>query len=126
MNTITNTGTLYTDNTQSITVTSASGTATVESDEITMTKTADKTDEYYFSGEPITFTITINNSGTLAANGLFFSDTMPNGIVPSSGTDFTVVASVGTVTSSSNPITISGIDIPAGGNATITISGVIA
>lgn len=124
---INNTGELYTNVDQTTLLATASDDFAIGDDGvITMTKVADREDSYYFSGDPITFTITINNTGTLAANDLFFTDTLDANILPVNGTNYNVVTTSGIVTSSTNPITVSGINLPAGGSATITITGVIA
>lgn len=122
-----NTGMVYNSDEARTLLTSASTTFLVADDNtLTMTKTADKENEYYFSGDQITFTITISNNGTVAINDLTFSDTLDEVIVPVSGTEYTVTTTSGTIASSANPITINNIDIPAGETVTIIIVGKIA
>jgi len=125
-NTRTNVGELFTDATQDTLLTTATTTfEVVDSNTITMTKTVDRVGEFYLPGDTITFTITITNNGTIALDGLFFRDVIDEFVEPATGGEFVVTTTSGTVTSYTSPITISGIDIPAGGTVTITISGVI-
>lgn len=127
-----NTGLLYRADDEAVTreqtlIASASATFFVaESCTIRMRKTVDRENEYYFSGDEITFTIVIENNGAVAVNDLFFTDTLDEIVVPLLGDEYTVTTTSGTVTSAVNPITINNIDIPAGGSVTITITGRIA
>ena len=123
----TNNGQLYNDATQTSLVSSAAATFNVLADNtITMTKTVDRPGEYYASGDNITFTITITNTGTLPVNDLFFTDTIDSIVLPVTGNEYTVTATGGTITSLTNPVTVSDIDIGAGGTVVITITGIIA
>ena len=123
----TNNGQLYNDATQTSLVSSAAATFNVLADNtITMTKTVDRPGEYYASGDNITFTITITNTGTLPVNDLFFTDTIDSIVLPVTGNEYTVTATGGTITSLINPVTVSDIDIGAGGTVVITITGIIA
>ena len=128
MNTeLNNTAQVYNDATQTSLVDEASAVFNVLADGvIVMTKTVDKPGEYYAPGDNITFTITIENTGTLPVTGLFFTDTIDPAVVPVTGTDYTVTTTAGTVVSLTGPVTISGIDIAAGATVTITITGKIA
>lgn len=96
------------------------------SDAIVMTKTVDRENGFYLSGDPITFTITINNESSNAVNGLFFRDVIDASVIPETGTNYDVSTTSGTITSYDSPVTVSNINVPANGSAVITISGVIA
>ena len=99
---------------------------TFDLNNLVMNKTVDKPDGIYFTGQEITFTITIENNGDAILSGLRFTDTIDNSVNPVSGLEFTVTTSSGTVTSASRNVVVDGIDIPIGGTVTITITGVIA
>ena len=127
MDTKTNVGELFLDSSATEEITTASATYTVfPSDAIEMTKTVDRPGEIYYTGQPITFTITITNNGTETLTGLRFTDTIDPSVVPSSGTDYTVTTSSGTVTSATSNVIVDGIEVLPSGSVTITISGVIA
>ena len=122
-----NTGRIYSDDTQSVLLAEDTVTfAIAQEGVITMSKVVDRPGELYFPGDEITFTITITNNGTEAANNLFFVDEIDASVVPATGTNFEVITTSGTVTSAANPININNIDIPAGGTVTIIIVGRIA
>ena len=126
-NIVTNVAELYNDATQATLLTSATATFNVlDNETITMTKVVDRPGEYYAPGDTITFTITITNNGTLPVQDLFFSDEVDAAVEPLTGTEFNVTTTAGTVTSLTSPITISNIDIGAGGTVVITITGRIA
>ena len=93
---------------------------------IEMTKVVDRPNEVYFSGDPITFTITINNNGDELLSGLRFTDSVDEAVNPIEGSDFVVNASSGTITSDSRNVIVDNINIPAGGSVVITITGIIA
>ena len=127
MDTITNTGELYTDSSASTLFDSASVTFNVANASIlTMTKTVDRPNEFYLPGDSITFTITITNTGDSAINGLLFRDTIDPAVAPVNGNDFTVTTTAGTITSDDSTVEISDIDIGPGGTVVITITGRIA
>lgn len=90
---------------------------------IEMTKTVDRKDECYFSGDIITFTIKIKNTGNTNLSGLYFKDTLDSIIVPTTGTDYTVTTTSGVITQKDNPIVITSIQIAPNETVTITISG---
>ena len=123
---IDNTGEVYTDDTLTTLVDNAVATFNVaDASTITMTKTVDRPGETYFSGDNITFTITITNNGTSLVTGLVFRDIINAVVEPITGTDFTVTTTSGVVTSSASPVVVSNIDIAAGVTVTITITGKI-
>ena len=93
---------------------------------IEMTKVVDRPNEVYFSGDPITFTITINNNGDELLSGLRFTDSVDEAVNTIEGSDFVVNASSGTITSDSRNVIVDNINIPAGGSVVITITGIIA
>lgn len=95
-------------------------------DDLVMTKTVDRPGEIYFTGQPITFTITIENNGTEELQGLRFTDDIDVAVNPGTGTEFTITTTSGTVTSATRNVIVDGIDVPVGGTVTITITGVIA
>lgn len=95
-------------------------------DDLVMTKTVDRPGEIYFTGQPITFTITIENNGTEELQGLRFTDDIDAAVNPGTGTEFTITTTSGTVTSATRNVIVDGIDVPVGGTVTITITGVIA
>ena len=127
MDTRTNVGELFLDST----ATEEVATAEVEffvfpSDAIVMTKTVDRENGFYLSGDPITFTITIENQSENAINGLYYRDIIDSSVIPNVGTNYNVTTTSGTVTSYDNPVTVSNINVPANGSVVITIQGVIA
>ena len=127
MDTKTNTGELFLDSSATNQIASASVNFEVfPSGEITMTKTVDRESGFYLSGDPITFTITINNTGTTPVTGLYFRDVIDPSVIPAVGTNYVVTTTSGTITSYDNPVTVSDINIAAGSSVTITIAGVIA
>ena len=93
---------------------------------VEMTKVVDRPGEVYFAGDPITFTITINNNGDELLNGLRFTDTIDQAVNPIEGTNFIVNTTSGTITSQARNIIVDDINVPAGGNVVITITGIIA
>lgn len=122
-----NTGRIYSDDTQSVLLAEDTVTFQVAQEGlITMTKVVDRPGELYFPGDEITFTITITNNGTVAANNLFFVDAIDASVEPITGTNYQVTTTSGVITSAANPININNIDIPAGGTVTIIIVGRIA
>lgn len=121
---IENIGEVFSDDTLTTLVDSASATFDIaDANTITMTKTVDRPNETYFSGDNITFTITITNNGTSLVTGLVFRDVINENVEPISGTDFVVTATSGTVTSSATPVVVSDINITAGSTIVITITG---
>ena len=127
MDTKTNTGELFLDSSATNQIASASVNFEVfPSGEITMTKTVDRESGFYLSGDPITFTITINNTGTTPVTGLYFRDVIDPSVIPAVGTNYVVTTTSGTITSYDSPVTVSDINIAAGSSVTITIAGVIA
>ena len=124
---LTNTAQLYNDATQTSLLEEAVATFNVlDAATITMTKVVDRPGEYYASGDTITFTITIQNNGTLPVNDLFFTDTIDASVLPINGSEYVVSTTDGTITSLTNPVTVSNINIGAGGTVVITITGTIA
>ena len=122
-----NTGRIYSDDTQAVLLAEDTVTFQVAQEGvITMTKVVDRPGELYFPGDEITFTITITNNGTVAANNLFFVDAIDASVEPITGTNYQVTTTSGVITSAANPININNIDIPAGGTVTIIIVGRIA
>lgn len=122
-----NTGRIYSDDTQTVLLAEDTVTFQVAQEGlITMTKVVDRPGELYFPGDEITFTITITNNGTVAANNLFFVDAIDASVEPITGTNYQVTTTSGVITSAANPININNIDIPAGGTVTIIIVGRIA
>lgn len=93
---------------------------------VEMTKVVDRPGEVYFAGDPITFTITINNNGDELLSGLRFTDTIDQAVNPIEGTNFIVSTTSGTITSQARNIIVDDINVPAGGNVVITITGIIA
>lgn len=93
---------------------------------VEMTKVVDRPGEVYFAGDPITFTITINNNGDELLSGLRFTDTIDQAVNPIEGTNFIVNTTSGTITSQARNIIVDDINVPAGGNVVITITGIIA
>lgn len=93
---------------------------------VEMTKVVDRPGEVYFSGDPITFIITINNNGDELLSGLRFTDTIDQAVNPIEGTNFIVNTTSGTITSQARNIIVDDINVPAGGNVVITITGIIA
>ena len=127
MDTKTNTGDLFLDSSATNQIASATVNYDVfPSGEITMTKTVDRASGFYLSGDPITFTITITNTGTTPVTGLYFRDAIDASVIPATGTNYIVTTTNGTITSYDNPVTVSDIDVAANGSVVITISGVIA
>jgi uncharacterized repeat protein (TIGR01451 family) len=127
MDTKTNTGELFLDSSATNQIASASVNFDVfPSGEITMTKTVDRSSGFYLSGDPITFTITITNSGASAVSGLYFRDVIDASVIPMSGTNYVVTTTSGTITSYDNPVTVSDINVASNASVIITISGVIA
>lgn len=124
---VTNTAEIFADDTFVTPIESASATFAIADDNtLTMTKTVDRPDEIYFPGETITFSITITNNSAAVVSGLVFRDVVDASIEPLSGTEFNVTTTSGTVTSSSNPIVVSDINIAPGSTIVITITGRIA
>ena len=127
MDTKTNVGELFLDSSATEEITTASATYTVfPSDAIEMTKTVDRESGFYLSGDPITFTVTINNLSANPVNGLFFRDVIDASVIPATGTNYVVTTTSGTITSYDSPVTVSDINVAANGNVVITISGVVA
>jgi len=69
-----------------------------------------------FLGSNTTYTITISNSGTSAANAVSLSDTLASGM-----TLVSVTPSVGSCVTSANPVTCSIGTLASGANATVTV-----
>jgi len=69
-----------------------------------------------FLGSNTTYTITISNSGTSAANAVNLSDTLASGM-----TLVSVTPSVGSCVSTANPVTCSIGTLASGANATVTV-----
>ena len=127
MDTKTNVGELFLDSTATDEVANAQVQFSVfPSDSIVMTKTVDRESGFYLSGDPITFTITIQNQSTSAITGLYFRDVIDPSVIPSVGTNYVVTTTSGTITSYDSPVTVSDINVPANGSVVITIQGVIA
>ena len=127
MATIVNTAQVFENATATTPLETAEATfTTFDINDLVMTKTVDRPGEIYFTGQQITFTITIENNGTEDLSGLRFTDTIDPSINPVSGTDFTVTTTSGTVTSATSNVIVDGISVPAAGTVTITITGVIA
>jgi uncharacterized repeat protein (TIGR01451 family) len=126
MATIVNTAQVFENATANTPLETAEATfTTFDINDLVMTKTVDRPGEIYYTGQPITFTITITNNGTETLTGLRFTDAIDPSVVPSSGTDYTVTTSSGTVTSATSNVIVDGIEVLPSGTATITISGVI-
>ena len=98
----------------------------VRANALTLTKTVDKPDQAYLPGDTIIFTITLTNTSDAAINDLLFRDTIPNGVIPQTGTNFLVTTTNGVITSFTNPITINNINLNPLSTAKITITGKIA
>ena len=127
METKTNTGELFLDSTATDEIATAQVQFSVfPSDSIVMTKTVDRESGFYLSGDPITFTVTIQNQSASPITGLYFRDVIDPSVIPSVGTNYVVTTTSGTITSYDNPVTVSDIVVPANGNVVITIQGVIA
>ncbi|MEH2347596.1 MAG: CARDB domain-containing protein [Nostoc sp.] len=69
-------------------------------------------------GNPLTYTLTVSNSGTANANGISVEYTLPSGIIFNG----TTVANGFTASQSGGVVTFSGGSINAGSNATLTVS----
>ena len=124
--TITNVGELYNDSSMNnILQTASTSFELANNSAISMTKTINKPGELYFPNDSITFTITITNHTNNNISGLFFRDVINESVEPILGINYLVTTTSGIITNSSNPISISGIDILANSNAVITISGKI-
>ena len=127
METKTNTGELFLDSTATDEIATAQVQFSVfPSDSIVMTKTVDRESGFYLSGDPITFTVTIQNQSASPITGLYFRDVIDPSVIPSVGTNYVVTTTSGTITSYDSPVTVSDIVVPANGNVVITIQGVIA
>ena len=95
-------------------------------DTLEMSKVTDRIDSYYFSGDFITFTITIKNTGSKKTVNLVFRDTIDPVVTPESGTEFTVTTTIGTIVSRTSNIVITHITLNPNETCTITITGKIA
>lgn len=122
--TISNTGELYNDSSMNTILQTASTSFEIANNNaITMSKTINKPGELYFVNDLIVFTITITNNTNSNIIGLFFRDVIDSVIGPISGDNYSVNTTSGIITNSTNPISISGIDINPNEVVTITITG---
>lgn len=122
--TIINVGELYNDSSMnSILQTASTSFELANNSAISMTKTINKPGELYFPNDVITFTITITNHTNSNIRGLFFRDVINENVNPISGINYLVTTTSGVISNSSNPISISGININANSDVVITISG---
>ena len=120
----TNVGELYNDSSMSsILQTASTSFELANNSAISMTKTINKPGELYFPNDVITFTITITNHTNSNIGGLFFRDVINENVNPISGIIYLVTTTSGVISNSSNPISISGININANSDVVITISG---
>lgn len=125
--TVNNVGELYNDSSMNnILQTASTSFELANSNAISMIKTINKPGELYFPNELIVFTITIINNSNSNISGLFFRDVIDDVVNPISGINYLVTTTSGIITNSSNPVSISGININANETVTITISGRIA
>lgn len=90
-----------------------------------MNKTVDKVDECYFSGDKITFTITIKNNGNKKISGLKFSDEIPDEINPLDNNEYLISSTSGIISQNNHNVLIEQIVILASQTVTITITGVV-
>ncbi|MCB9040207.1 MAG: DUF11 domain-containing protein [Lewinellaceae bacterium] len=93
-----------------------SATVTPESADLELVKTVSNTTPLV--GEVVTFTITVTNQGPDNATGVAVQDAVPNGY-----TNITNINGFGTL--SGNTITWSGLNIPAGGSASLTFNATV-
>lgn len=122
--TISNTGELYNGSSMNTILQTASTSFEIANNNaITMSKTINKPGELYFVNDLIVFTITITNNTNSNIIGLFFRDVIDSVIGPISGDNYSVNTTSGIITNSTNPISISGIDINPNEVVTITITG---
>ena len=81
----------------------------------------------YVPGQPLNYTITVTNNGPSAVSGASVSDSVPASVsINSSGISCVPTgagASCGTNASAGNGVSYTGVNLPAGGAATISISG---
>ena len=122
--TIINVGELYNDSSMnSILQTASTSFELANNSAISMTKTINKPGELYFPNDVITFTITITNHTNSNIRGLFFRDVINENVNPISGINYLVTTTSGVISNTSNPISISGININANSDVVITIAG---
>ena len=93
---------------------------------INIIKEINNPDDYYFSGDEITFTISITNKGIKIVRNLFFTDPIEPAIIPGQDDEFEVNTTHGTVIQNVSPIQIENITLQPGTTCTITISGIVA
>jgi uncharacterized repeat protein (TIGR01451 family) len=93
-------------------------------DVLEMKKIVDKPEEYYTEGDPISFTISLKNTGDKVITNFKLKDELEDYIKPF-GDNYKVVASKGQITSYHNPITIEGITLAPKEVMTVKITGVI-
>ena len=93
-------------------------------DVLEMKKTVDKPEEYYTEGDPISFTISLKNTGDKVITNFKLKDELEEYIKPF-GDNYKVVASKGQITSYHNPIVIEGITLAPKEVMTVKITGVI-
>jgi len=88
-------------------------------------KVTNKPNNYFFEGDTIIFTITIENTGTKTLEDLVFRDVIDTIVIPNTGTDFIVDSDFGTIESKTRNILITEITLEPDDICTITIEGVI-
>lgn len=93
-------------------------------DVLEMKKIVDKPEEYYTTGDPISFTISLKNIGDKIITNFKLKDELEEYIKPFDD-NFKVVSSKGQITSYHNPITIEGITLAPKEVMTIKITGII-
>lgn len=92
---------------------------------IQMTQTVDRGTNNYYSGDPIDFFITIENTSSGELTELVFKTTMDSAVIPAGEEGYTITTTSGTIASKVNPIKITGINVTANSTVSIKISGVI-
>ena len=93
-------------------------------DVLEMKKVVDKPEEYYTEGDPISFTISLKNTGDKVITNFKLKDELEEYIKPF-GDNYKVVSSKGQITSYHNPITVEGITLAPKETMTVKITGVI-
>ena len=88
-------------------------------------KIVDKPEEYYVSGDEISFDIVLKNIGNKVITDFKLKDDLEEFIQPF-GENFKVIASQGQIVSYTKPIIIEGITLAAGETMTVKITGVVA